>query len=91
MIQPDRPQMTIWRMRSDCWIARATDTHLEYVIIIVFPLQQWLQEHALVLRYTCIGCLLQISVVKIEKYEMGVACSAYGAEERRIQGFGGET
>jgi hypothetical protein len=27
----------------------------------------------------------------IEKNEMGGACSAYGGEERRIQGFGGET
>ena len=29
--------------------------------------------------------------VKIEKNEMDGACSAYGVEERRIQGFGGET
>jgi len=28
---------------------------------------------------------------KIEKNEMGGAYSAYGVEERRIQGFGGET
>jgi len=28
---------------------------------------------------------------KIEKNEMGGECSAYGWEERRIQGFGGET
>jgi len=28
---------------------------------------------------------------KIEKNDMGGACSAYGDEERRIQGFGGET
>ena len=28
---------------------------------------------------------------KIEKNEMDEACSAYGREERRIQGFGGET
>ena len=28
---------------------------------------------------------------QIEKNEMGGACSAYGGEERRIQGFGGET
>jgi len=28
---------------------------------------------------------------KIEENEMGWACSAYGGEERRIQGFGGET
>ena len=28
---------------------------------------------------------------KIEKNEMGGACSAYGGEKRRIQGFGRET
>jgi len=27
---------------------------------------------------------------KIEKNEMGGACSVYGGEERRIQSFGGE-
>jgi len=28
---------------------------------------------------------------KIEKNEMGEACSPYGEDERRIQDFGGET
>jgi hypothetical protein len=28
---------------------------------------------------------------KIEKSEMGGACSTYGGEERLIQGFSGET
>jgi hypothetical protein len=28
---------------------------------------------------------------KIEKNEMGGACNAHGGEERRTQGFGGET
>ena len=28
---------------------------------------------------------------KIEKKKMGGACSMHGGEERRIQGFGGET
>jgi len=28
---------------------------------------------------------------KIETIEMGGACSTYGGEEKRIQGFGGET
>jgi len=28
---------------------------------------------------------------KIEKNEMGGACSGYGGGERRVQGFGGET
>jgi hypothetical protein len=26
MVEPDRPQMTIWRMRIACWIPKATDT-----------------------------------------------------------------
>jgi hypothetical protein len=30
------------------------------------------------------------SIEKIEKIEMGWACSAYEGEERLIQGFGGE-
>ena len=32
-----------------------------------------------------------VSDDNIEKNEMGGACSAYGGEERRIQGFGGQT
>ena len=28
------------------------NTHSEYVILIAFPLRQWLQERALMLRYT---------------------------------------
>ena len=36
-------------------------THPEYVIIISFPLQQWLQERALMLRYTYIACLVNYS------------------------------
>ena len=31
------------------------------------------------------------AVDKIENNEIGGACSAYGRDERRIQGFGGET
>jgi hypothetical protein len=34
---------------------------------------------------------LYLIKLKIEKNEMGGACSTYGGEERRIQGFGGET
>jgi hypothetical protein len=30
-------------------------------------------------------------VIKIEKNEMGGACSAYGGEERCTQGFGGKS
>jgi len=33
---PGRPQITIWRMRITCWIPKATDTHSEYVKIILY-------------------------------------------------------
>jgi hypothetical protein len=39
----------IRRMRFACWITKATDTHSEYVIIIVPARQQWLRERASVL------------------------------------------
>jgi hypothetical protein len=55
-----RPRMTIWRMRVACWIPKATNTNSEYVILINVPLQQWLQEHALVLRYTYVASLVRI-------------------------------
>jgi len=34
------------------------DTQLEYVKIIVFPLQQWLHERASILRFTYIASLV---------------------------------
>jgi hypothetical protein len=43
-----------------CWITKATNTHSEYVILTAFPRQQWLCEHASVLRYTYIGCLVSV-------------------------------
>jgi hypothetical protein len=49
--------MTIWRMRIACWVPKATNTHSQYVILIAFPLQQWLQERASLLRYTYIACI----------------------------------
>ena len=42
----------IVRMRTACWITKATDTHSEYVIFIAFPLQQWLHQQVSILRYT---------------------------------------
>jgi len=62
IVERGRPYMTIWRMRIESWIPKAihththTHTHSQYVILIVFPLQQWLQESASMLRYTYIGC-----------------------------------
>jgi len=49
-VDPDRPQMTIWRTRIGCYTAKNTNIHSEYVIHIVFPLQEWLHERASMLR-----------------------------------------
>jgi hypothetical protein len=51
--------MTACRMRIACWITKATNTHSDNVILINFPLQQWLHERASVLRYMHIDCLLR--------------------------------
>jgi hypothetical protein len=44
----------IRRTRIAWWIAKATNTHTEYVILTPFPRQQWLRERASMLRYTSI-------------------------------------
>ena len=44
--------MAIWRMRVAYWISKATDTHSEYIVLIAFPLQQWMHELATMLCYT---------------------------------------
>ena len=36
IVQPDRPQMTVWPMRIASWIPKATNTHLDYVILFLF-------------------------------------------------------
>jgi len=55
--EPDKPQMTVWRMRFTCWITKTGNTHSEYVILNAFPLQQRLDDRACMLRYTYIACL----------------------------------
>ena len=51
IVDPDRLQVTIWRMRIACWIPKATNTLSEYVILITLPLQQWMHKRALMLCY----------------------------------------
>jgi len=60
-IERDRPQMTIWRMCIACWIPKATNAHSQYLILIAFPLQQWLHESVSMLRYTSIACLVSFN------------------------------
>jgi len=61
IVEPGRPQMTIWRIRIACWISKATKTHSQYEIRIDFPLQQLMHERASLLCYTYIACLVCLS------------------------------
>jgi hypothetical protein len=60
-----RPQMTIRRTHVACWITKNTDTHLEYVIFIAFPLQKWSHERASILRYAYIDCIVISNALKV--------------------------
>jgi hypothetical protein len=54
--------MTTWRMRTACWIPKASKTHSEHVILIAFPRQQCLHGRASMLRHTYIACLADFNV-----------------------------
>jgi len=41
--------------KNTVWPDKATNTHSDYVILIVFPLQQWLHDHTSALHYTYIA------------------------------------
>jgi hypothetical protein len=45
-------------MRIEFWIPNATNTNSDYVILIDYPLQQWLHERASILRHAYIACLV---------------------------------
>ena len=48
--------MTVLRMRIACWIPKATNTHSDYVILIVFLLLQWLDD----VPQCCAVCALPV-------------------------------
>jgi len=50
--------MTIWHVSFACLILAVANTYSEYVLLIAFPLKQWFHQHASVLRYTYISCLV---------------------------------
>jgi len=49
---------TIQRIRIAFWIQKATHTHSEYLILIVFPPRKRLRGRPSVLRYTYIACIV---------------------------------
>ena len=65
IVQPDRPQMTIWLMRIACWMPRATNAHSQYVMSVVLPLHRMVAQMRLSVTLY-IACLV-ISVITIHK------------------------
>jgi hypothetical protein len=58
----------------------ATDTHSEYVILIAFPLQQWLNKRATLLRHRHIACLSSlILAMQLSEY-----CTTFAVSEHRV-------
>ena len=53
------------KMRTLSRPGARTHTHTKYVILIAFPLQQWLLERASMSCYTYIICLVVINIVTL--------------------------
>jgi len=45
-----------------CWISKATNSHSEYVMLVTFPLQQWLRERASVVSYTYVAFVVFVGL-----------------------------
>ena len=88
IVEPGRPRMTTWLMRIACWIPKATNTHLQYIILFAFPLQQLLHESAFMLRYAYISYLviMKPAVCPYEMYRTIHSCLLrVSAVNRRTQ------
>ena len=62
IVEPGRPQTTVWRTRVACCIPKA-HTHSGYITLITFLQQQGLHERASMLRYTYIACVINIPLL----------------------------
>jgi len=50
IVEPDGTQMKIWRMRITRSIPKTTNILSEYIILIAYPMHEWLRERASLLR-----------------------------------------
>ena len=64
IVEPDRQQMTIWRIRAARRIPQSTNKHSEYVTFIAFPLQQRLHERNSLLRHSTLSCWVIFSYLR---------------------------
>ena len=72
IVEPDGAQTTIWCMCIACLVPKSKITHLDYVLLIAFPMHHWLHERSSVVRYTYIAfvlCLIiSITLLTLLKY-----------------------
>ena len=62
IVQQNRTQMTVCRMRTALWIPKARNTRSDCAILIAFPPQHWLHKRAPMLCFTYISCLVDSCV-----------------------------
>ena len=66
----------IWHMHIVCLVATAADTHThthtECVILVAFPQQGWLSEHASMLHYMHTACPVKWNVSKKLQLELNL-------------------
>jgi hypothetical protein len=82
MAKPGRLQTKIWRMRTACWIPKATNARSPYAIVIRFPQQQWLRDLTSMLRYTYtlpvwFGLKFLPKISPIHAFELNTSCHLY--------------
>ena len=59
MVEPGRSYDNM--AHAHCMLDKTTDTHSGYVILIAFPPQKWLKEHALCYVTSTLPVLFRIS------------------------------
>jgi len=64
-VEPDKPKMKIWRLRSACCISEATNTLSESVILTVSLLEQSMHGRTSMSRYTYISGLVYLVTCKV--------------------------
>jgi len=55
MVEPDRPQKTMWSMRIASWVTKDIDT------LTAIPRQEYLRERPSLLRHTYMACIVKDS------------------------------
>jgi hypothetical protein len=77
----------IWRKNIACWIPTATSTHSKHVILIAFPLPQWLQERASILRCRYTVLLINVRVFSWSSRGHNVGLEKPGFETQQGKWF----